>query len=1166
MQSAVVDALFRDVSLTRQALHSFDDFVHRIVPKVVDNHRPIEVKPDLSCYDDSVKPHIIRIDSVRYDVPSTMEKNGDIRLCTPMEARMRDLMYSVPMYVNVHYTHTINEKEVTETHKDVFFARMPVMVRSSLCSLKPGEDYKNGECPHDPGGYFVVNGREKTLVVQERISPNIIFCFSPTECLYHAEYNSVANRVATLRIKVRKFGSSPFVVQIPGFPIDIPIIILWRALGGIDDEFLLSIDGEDARTSIDDASVAATREEALEWLSKNCEEPLMMMERCVYPNISAPFKCKHLILQWETYLDCLHQNKFHDRDHVRAKRLDTAGAMLGTMFTHLFHQMLANIRKMAVTLLNKNKKIRPHRLIQPCHITDGIKYALATGKWKIKNSAFAGRVGVSQLLNRNTYISCISQLRRVDTGIDSQQKIIAPRLLYGNQWGYMCPSETPEGGPCGLVKQLALSAYITTQCDFTPIHQIIVPYEVVSGSSLIFHNGAPVSSCTNPTELVSTLRSARRDRVISTDACVALENDNVYIWTDSGRLSRPVFVVKDGLLLITEEQVNDLKDGRLHFDDLFTLGVVENLSIYEEEYALIALKPQDTTKKHTHCELDPSLILGTLASTIPYPDHNQSPRNVYQAAMGKQAMGIYASNFSKRFDTNGHVMHYPQKPLVTTRAAKALCGDQLPAGMQAIVAIMCFGGYNQEDSLLFNQSAVDRGFGRSTTFRTYSASNSSTRQAPASEFKRQESYGQVNTQLDFDGLSKPGTSIDKGKAIFCNVTPGKKYPHIVKNKKSDGIVDSTILFQNANGGQTAKTRIREQRIPEMGDKFCISLSSYVMTSNGWVQLRDITPQHKVATLRDGQYLDYVHPTNKYIFDCHDEELYHLDAQQVKIICTKNHKLYVKKRYRDKFEFVNAKDAFGKRVRHKKDATNDRLDQEFILIGGTQYKMDPFLKLLGSFLSDGCTNRKSICLSMQKQRKRDFIQPALEELGIHYSVHAKRVYIGTTSRQLVDYFKVLSVGAANKSLPQFVWELSQRQSVILMNALLQGDGSYNKNGSAGYYTSSKQLAEDVQRLALHCGWSGTIKLYKGHEKGQISVFKDGHSATLNYDALAVRIVKKKNNPQVNHGHVHEQSRQTEEYIKFTGQVGCIEVPHSHLFFYKEDLYSPPCWTGNSSRHG
>jgi DNA-directed RNA polymerase II subunit RPB2 len=820
MQQIVVDALFRDVRLTRQALKSYDDLVSRIVPNVIENHRPIIVKADLSCYDDSAPIHTIRFKNIVYDIPSTMEKNGDIRRCTPMEARNRDLLYSAPMYVDVHHTHTIEGKSMTIVHNKVFFARMPVMVRSSLCTLVSGNDYVNNECPHDPGGYFIVNGREKTLVVQERISPNIIFCFSASTCIYHAEYDQIGHRVSTMRIKVRKFGASPFRVTLPGVEAEIPIIILFRALGDVDNKWQLYINMDDARSSVEDASVAESQDSALKWLGQHVEDVSKCLAQKVYPNVDPSMKCTQLCLQWSKYLNCLHgRTPYDDRDHVRSKRLDTAGAMLGTMFMHLFYQMLGNIRKMCVALLNKNKKIRAHRMIQPQHITDGIKYALATGNWKIKSSAFAGRVGVSQLLNRNTYISCISQLRRVDTGIDSQQKIIAPRLLYGNQWGYMCPSETPEGGPCGLVKQLALSAYITTQCDTEPIVSIVNQHLVANGQFVVFHNGAPVGFTQDVQTLATVLRTARQSRTISTDACIAVSNGHLDIWTDSGRVSRPVFIVKESKLGITDEQVADLKSGRLRWDDLFSLGIIENLSVYEEESALISLRPEKITNNHSHCELDPALILGTLASTIPYPDHNQSPRNVYQAAMGKQAMGIYASNYAKRFDTNGHIMHYPQKPLVTTRVAKALCGDELPAGTQAIVAIMCFGGYNQEDSLLFNRYAIDRGFGRSTTFRTYAKSNASSRQAPGSEFKKQETYGDVTNTLDQDGLTMPNKRIKKGDAIFCNVTPGKKHPHIVKNKKSDGVVDATILFQNANGGQTAKTRIREQRIPQIGDKF-----------------------------------------------------------------------------------------------------------------------------------------------------------------------------------------------------------------------------------------------------------------------------------------------------------------------------------------------------------
>ena len=207
-RTEVVDAFFRDTKLTKQALYSYDDFVSRIVPTVIANHRPIEIKADLECYDDSVAPHKIRFVGVRYDIPSCVEKNGDIRRVSPMEARRRDLMYSAPMYVNIEYTHVVDDQSVTEKFNDVFFARMPVMVRSSLCMLKGTEAYSTDECPHDPGGYFIVNGKEKTLVVQERISPNIIFCFDVRECIYHAEYDPIGHRVASLRVKTRRFGST----------------------------------------------------------------------------------------------------------------------------------------------------------------------------------------------------------------------------------------------------------------------------------------------------------------------------------------------------------------------------------------------------------------------------------------------------------------------------------------------------------------------------------------------------------------------------------------------------------------------------------------------------------------------------------------------------------------------------------------------------------------------------------------------------------------------------------------------------------------------------------------------------------------------------------------------------------------------------------------------
>lgn len=521
--------------------------------------------------------------------------------------------------------------------------------------------------------------------------------------------------------------------------------------------------------------------------------------------------------------------------------------------------------------------------------------------------------------------------------------------------------------------------------------------------------------------------------------------------------------------------------------------------------------------------------------------------------MGKQAVGWPTLNYQQRMDMHQLVLDYPQKPLVTTRMQGIRKQGALPSGQEPIVAIMAYGGFNQEDAVLINQSALDRGLFRITKYITYTDEilDRGTEEElfclpPMNAKNRHKSSAYAKLE---PGAFTPaiGIYMQEGDVIIAktmtivevdqngNQVEVKRCKSKLVDKGNHGYVDSVVLTTNGDGNPMVRVKLRKSKIPIIGDKLCVPTSHYVLTDRGWVQMKDITLRHKVATLQNGNVLDYVCPTAKYEYECMEEELYHLDCQQIKIICTKQHKLYVKKRGKHSFDFLRAEEAFGKRVRHKKDARNDKADQAMVHLRGASgnicsYPMDVFLQLLGAFVSDGYVDvgkkHRRIAVCTVNQRKKTFLCEVLDTMDIHYNMRPDCVLIGNS--ELVDFFEVLE---ANEYLPSLAWTLSQRQSIVLMNALLQGHG-------AAYFTTSKQLAEDVQRLALHCGWSGT--LHKG-----------------NVDALRVEIVKKKNHPQ---------NRQTEAYIRFSGAVGCIEVPGTNLFFYKASTYSPPCWTGNSSRHG
>ena len=820
-------------------------------------------------------------------MPERQDTDSVDKSITPHEARLRDMTYSAQIRVNVEYTRGKN----IVRRRGIPIGRLPIMLRSNKCVLTGKDEAtlaRMRECPLDPGGYFVVKGTEKVILVQEQLSKNRVIVETDSKKNVQASVTSSTHERKSKSYVATKNGK--IYLRHNSIHDDVPIVVALKAMGVTSDkEILQLVAGHDDiyketfTINIEEALKMGihTQMQALEWIgtrSKSAkrainpaqkrpvwEEAVETLATIVLAHVPVEnlnFRPKAIyvsVMVRRVIMAMVNEKMLDDRDYVGNKRLELAGQLLALLFEDLFkkfnHDLKLNIDKV-LKKPNRTTEFDAYTqlLYGGDHITSGFVRAISTGNWSLKRFKME-RAGVTHVLSRLSYISALGMMTRISSQFEKTRKVSGPRALQPSQWGMLCPSDTPEGEACGLVKNLALMTHITTDVEEEPIIRLCYMLGVedactLTGTELyrrdtyiVSLNGNIVGVTRQPTKFVQTFRKLRRNGHVNEFVSVYINHHHnaVNISSDGGRICRPMIVVENGFSRVTTEHIKHLKAGKADFDDFLSRGLVEYLDVNEENDAFIAVNESQISPVTTHLEIEPFTLLGACAGLIPYPHHNQSPRNTYQCAMGKQAIGAIAYNQLNRIDTLLYLMVYPQQPMVKTKTIELIGYDKLPAGQNAMVAVMSYSGYDIEDALILNKASVDRGFGRCQVMRKYSTmirkypNGTHDRLADAPRGPDGTIPKKYQT-LEPDGISGAGERVDTHDVIVNKQSPSNALDNSINPSQADvsstyknapmsykapvpGYVDQVLITDTESEQTLVKALLRQTRRPELGDKF-----------------------------------------------------------------------------------------------------------------------------------------------------------------------------------------------------------------------------------------------------------------------------------------------------------------------------------------------------------
>ena len=1059
----IIDTYYKTnkLYLTRHHIDSYDDLISNKIPNIINTLNPIEI------INNKFKDKRINVtfvtESLKYS-PPTAEDGSEL---LPNTARLQNLNYFSDITINIKVEYISEQNKVIETaffegHK---IGSIPVMLFSKLCLLSGMSNNQLldvGECMYDQGGYFVIDGKEKVIISQERIATNKLFMNQSNDplCLLEGMIRSTSVDKAlfpkTVRFLVNKdvkvknvdntdsnddvdndennddqsskvmnenfiseFKSDGFVITMNIMNINkrLPIFLIFRALGVESDKEILNyISYEDKeihslmRPSIIDQVYTQSAGErkpvysttdALEFLSnfvkfKDINYVRFVLLNDLFPNIGDDFRQKALYLGHmikELVYTTIGKRPQNKRDNYMFKRVDTTGILLGNIFRDFYNEFRNNsifrIQQEFDSIGNSNKWTRLindnniKTIFSSKKISEGM-YKSMKGNWGLTGDP--SEQGIVQDLSRLSYNAYISHMRRVNTPIDRSIKLVEPHRLDAPHWGMMCPIESPDGSNIGLLKHMAASCEITLESDRESIMRCLNSLNMNPLSQVTprnSHNHCKVMLNNNwvgihnePHTLYKTLLTYRRQGKLNSFISITwhIDEETIYVFSDSGRCIRPLFINTNHLDLeqsknITISKWTDVVNGYTYKytyepDISKSQALIEYVDSFETNTLYIAMTDSEKTKEHTHIEIHPCLALSMYTNTIPLANHNQAPRNIFSGQQGKQAIGIYATNFNHRIDTASYILHYPQRNLVSTKMAKYVHKNQLPNGENLIVAICTYTGYNQEDSIIVNKSSIDRGMFNVSSFKSLLSNEEYVLNEHTGENKTvflnpvelKKSGKPIDIKLanwekiDEDGFPKENSYITDDDAYIGKVTistewevaendyvfAAKKTRHKYKDvssvadKSFGGTIDKVLRYHKEDNLHM-KARVRKFCVPELGDKMASSHGQKGVCGM-------VLEQHDMPYTKDGLVPDII--VNPHAFPSRMTVAHLIESVLSKFSCKSGH--YVDGTSFSDINLENYYDALGNYGCHKhgdelmyNGFTGEQIQTE-IFIGPTYY--------------------------------------------------------------------------------------------------------------------------------------------------------------------------------------------------------------------------------------